>query len=96
MGYTDNARMLPIHTAYAKERPDRQRANGPQRPAISSCSGSRGKESYSSSPESVGVAMPVDEALCELALCDLEDLYAATKLAPVGVRKQRKRSRPDA
>ena len=43
-----------------------------------------------------GVAMPVDEALCELALCDLEDPSALAKLAPVGVRKQRKRSRPDA
>ena len=44
----------------------------------------------------VGVAMPVDEALCELALCDLEDPSALAKLTPVGVRKQRKRSRPDA
>ena len=44
----------------------------------------------------VGVAMPVDEALCDLALCDLEDLSAATKLAPVGVCKKRKRSRSDA
>ncbi len=46
--------------------------------------------------KSTGVAMPVDEALCELALCDLEDPSAAAKLAPVGVRKPRKRSRPDA
>ena len=46
--------------------------------------------------KSAGVAMPVDEALCELALCDLEDPSALAKLAPVGVRKQRKRSRPDA
>ena len=45
--------------------------------------------------KSAGVAMPVDEALCELALCDLEDPSAATKLAPVGVRKQRKRSRSE-
>ena len=44
----------------------------------------------------VGVAMPVDEALCELALCDLEDPSALAKLTPVGMRKQRKRSRPDA
>ena len=43
-----------------------------------------------------GVAMPVDEALCELALCDLEDPSALAKLTPVGMRKQRKRSRPDA
>ena len=43
-----------------------------------------------------GVPMPVDEALCELALCDSEDPSAAIKLAPVGVRKQRKRSRSDA
>ena len=43
-----------------------------------------------------GVAMPADEALCELALCDLEDPSALAKLTPVGVRKQRKRSRPDA
>ena len=43
-----------------------------------------------------GVAMPVDEALCELALCDPEDPSAAAKLAPVGVRRQRKRSRLDA
>ena len=46
--------------------------------------------------KSTGVAMPVDEALCELALCDLEDLSALAKLTPVGMRKQRKRSRPDA
>ena len=46
--------------------------------------------------ESTGVAMPVDEALCELARCDLEDPSALAKLVPVGVRKQRKRSRPDA
>ena len=46
--------------------------------------------------KSAGVAMPVDEALYELALCDLEDPSAAAKLASVGVRKQRKRSRPDA
>ena len=46
--------------------------------------------------KSAGVAMPVDEALCELALSDLEDPSASAKLAPVGVRKQRKRSRSDA
>ena len=46
--------------------------------------------------KSAGVAMPVDEALCELALWDAEDLAAATRLGPIGVRKQRKRSRSDA
>ena len=44
----------------------------------------------------VGVAMPVDEALCELALCVMDDPSALAKLTPVGMRKQRKRSRPDA
>ena len=44
--------------------------------------------------KSAGVAMPVDEALCELAVCDTE--AAAIKLGPIGVRKQRKRSRSDA
>ena len=29
--------------------------------------------------KSAGVAMPVDEALCELALCDLEDPFAAAR-----------------
>ena len=38
----------------------------------------------------------LDEALRELALCDLEDPSALAKLTPVGMRKQRKRSRPDA
>ena len=44
--------------------------------------------------KSAGVAMPVDEALCELAVCDTE--AAAIKLGPIGVRKQRKRSWSDA
>ena len=46
--------------------------------------------------KSAGVAMPVDEALCELAVCDTQDPAAAIKLGPIGVRKQRKRSRSDA
>ena len=42
-----------------------------------------------------GVPMPVDEALRELAACDPDELSAAMQLAPLGVRKQRKRSRSE-